>query len=84
MAPDSVRSLAPWMPRPLTPSAIALLSDRACVLAMAPPLAVSVPLPKAPALSKLTRPPFSVACAVTSGPLTFQVPPLTIRLLKLM
>ncbi|MNT17905.1 hypothetical protein D3C72_1530850 [compost metagenome] len=83
ITPASVRLFDPWTPSPPALSWMAFASDRpATDGASAPPLPVSVPVPKARLLSKLTRPPFSVAWLLTSGPLTVQVPPFTRRLLK--
>jgi hypothetical protein len=60
-----------------------LASDRpAMEAAIAPPLTLKMPLPKAPALSKLTRPSLSVVSALTTAPCRFQVPLLTVRCWK--
>jgi len=83
--PDKVKLLAPDAVRPPALTVIALPRVRPLLLApIAPPLAVIGLLPKAAPLSKLARPPLSVASVLTSAPCRFQVPLLTVRCWKLM
>ncbi len=83
--PPRLNALVPPRER-LPPRLKALVRFRPAVeAAMAPPLAVNSPVPKEPALLKLTRPSLSVVVpAPAHAPCRFQVPLLTVSLWKLM
>lgn len=82
--PPSPNALVPPRER-LPPRLKALVRLRPAVeAAMAPPLAVNSPVPKEPALLKLTRPSLSVVGPVpVHAPCRFQVPLLTVSFRKL-
>ena len=82
--PERLKAFAPSTARPPAFSVKALPSVTPGTAAeSAPPLAVTVPAPKAALLLMLARPPLSVASPDTSAPWMFQVPLLTVRCWKL-